>query len=349
MYYASPSPHGGDLSCPFDFSANVNPLGPSPAALSAARAALAEADRYPDPHCAALVRAIAGAEGVPEDFVLCGAGASELLYHYFAALGPVTGLSPAPCFGEYAAALALAGGRMEYHVLRWDNGFLLTEDFPRRVRQTRPGAAVLCDPNNPTGRRVDPELLRETLAACETVGARLLVDECFLPLSGDGAGAVPWLAAHPALAVLRAFTKTHGLAGLRLGYLLSADSDLLRRMSALAPPWNVSGVAQAAGVAALGDRDYLARSRAFIRAERTLLREGLEALGLRVCPSEANFLLISGPAGLVPKLKRHGVALRDCAAFPGLGEGWYRAAVRPEPEREALIEALEEELMVNSE
>ena len=69
MYYASPSPHGGDLSCPFDFSANVNPLGPSPAALSAARAALAEADRYPDPHCAALVRAIAGAEGVPEALV----------------------------------------------------------------------------------------------------------------------------------------------------------------------------------------------------------------------------------------------------------------------------------------
>ncbi len=110
----------------------------------------------------------------------------------------------------------------------------------------------LCTPNNPTGRLVDGALLRAAAEQCRAVGAVLAVDECFLPLSdGAGPGLAPCLAEYPNLLLLRAFTKSYAMAGLRLGYALSANGGLLERMAAAGPPWSVSTPAQAAGLAAL--------------------------------------------------------------------------------------------------
>ena len=342
MYYQTDNPHGG---CPdrsvLDFSANVNPLGTPPAVLEAARDALAEVRRYPDPHCRALCAAVARKAGVPEDFVLCGAGASELIWGYCAALSPKSALEPAPTFSEYSAALARLGCRTARYPLRPELDFALDAGIIDRLERERPALLCLCNPNNPTGRRLDPALARRILETCEALGTRLLLDECFLSLSEDGSGSlIPLLASHPGLAILRAFTKSFGMAGLRLGVLLTADPALLRRISEATPPWNVSSVAQAAGLAALGEDAFLEESRRLIRRERETLSESLRALGLRVIPSEANFLLFSGPEGLGAAALRRGAALRDCRNFPGLGPGWYRIAVRTREENAALTAIL---------
>ena len=148
------------------------------------------------------------------------------------------------------------------------------------------------------------------------------------------------LADFPGLFLLRAFTKTYAMAALRLGYCLSADRTLLAAMSRTAQPWNVSGPAQAAGVAALASGDYLERSRKLIREERAFLAGELEKLGLAPCPSQANYLLFYSPEDLFAPLLERGVLIRDCSNYHGLGPGWYRAAVRTREENLRFLEAL---------
>jgi len=343
MLYGTENPHGGDTyfkRIALDFSANVNPLGTPESVREAMRKALSDAHRYPDPRCRALVRAIALSEGVPEDYILCGNGAAELIFAFCAAVRPKTAVETAPTFTEYAAALSLAGTRIDRYFLTEEDGFRVGEGFLRFLAEKRPEAVFLCDPNNPTGRLIDPDILDGVLRFCRETGARLFLDECFLDLSDGGEGMKGAIAGNPRLTIVKAFTKTYGLAGVRSGYCLTSDRDLLRAMAALTPPWNVSVIAQAAGVAALREQEFVRRARALIREEREYLRGELTRLGLAVCPSEANFLLVKGPAGLADKLEREGIALRRCSNFIGLDDRWYRIAVRPRGENERLIAAL---------
>ena len=107
-------------------------------------------------------------------------------------------------------------------------------------------------------------------------------------------------------------------------------------------PWNVSTLAQAAGVAALRECAFLQKTRALIPTERQWLREQLEALGFWVCPSHANYLLFHGREDFHERLREHGIAIRSCGNYHGLGVGWYRIAVRLHEENKRLIDAMKE-------
>lgn len=132
MLYQTKNPHGGDRegrTIKLDFSVNTNPLGPPEAVRRAVVESAGALDQYPDPQCRGLVRALAEHEGVPEDCILCGSGAAELIYSYCAAVRPRRALELAPTFSEYASALEAAGCRVERWNLRAENGFALGVDF----------------------------------------------------------------------------------------------------------------------------------------------------------------------------------------------------------------------------
>lgn len=345
MLYRTENPHGGDVwgGAPLlDFSANTNPLGTPPGVLDAIRAALPALHRYPDPYCRALVGAISEFEAVPEEWILCGNGAAELIYAYCQAVRPGLAVELAPTFSEYALALERLGGRMARYPLKKEREFALGEDFLSFLERVAPEAVFLCNPNNPTGKTVSPRLMEQILALCQRNGANLFVDECFLPLSDSGESLKPWLSDHPELCILKAFTKSYGMAGIRLGYCLSGNGGLLSEMSGAVQPWNVSSLAQAAGVAALRETEFLERTRALVFRERAWLIRRLEALGLWVCPSGANYLLFEGPPGLRETMLEKGIAIRDCGNYQGLGPGWYRVAVRLPWENRRLMAAMEE-------
>ena len=124
----------------------------------------------------------------------------------------------------------------------------------------------------------------------------------------------------------------------------NSDPALLTAMSRTVQPWNVSGPAQAAGVAALGEVAFLHRTRQIIREERRFLRRSLEKMGLRVCPSCANYLLFYSPLPLHQKLLEKGIQIRDCGNYHGLGPGWCRIAVKTHQENQVLVSALGETL-----
>ena len=266
-----------------------------------------------------------------------------LAFRLAAALRPKQALVTAPTFGEYAAALRCVGCSVARYALRCENGFAVQEDILEAIVPGI-GLVVLCEPNNPTGVTTPSRLLLRILERCRAVGAYLLVDECFGEFLDDPAAhtLMGETERQPGLIILKAFTKLYAMAGARLGYVVCGDPELLRRMQEAAQPWSVSSLAQEAGVAALGEEAYVELSRRLLREERGYLLGELEALGLRVIPGEANYLLFQCRIPLIQPLRERGILLRSCSNYHGLDETWYRTAVRTHDENIRLIQALNE-------
>ena len=340
--------HGGDVysyaarfgAPPVDLSANINPYGMPDAVRQAMHAAVDACTQYPDPFCRAARQAIGVAEGVDPGRIYCGSGAADVLDRLAAVLRPKTVLLLAPTFAEYERTLA--GAELRFHMLRADESFAVTA---RILDDITPGlgAVYLCSPNNPTGRTIASALLREIAARCAAVGARLVLDECFLDFTEGGESMAVHLDAFPSLVLLRAYTKMYAVPGVRFGWCMTADMALIEALYRAGQPWNVSVIAQACAVACAGARGYAAQTAQRIAVERAYLAEQLAARGLWVCPGAANFLLFRADVGdLTEKLARRGILLRDCANYRGLTRGYYRTAVKTRKESDALLAALDD-------
>ena len=329
-----------------DCSANVSPLGLPEGVARALTSCAGRCTRYPDPLCRALREAVGRAEGLPPEWILCGNGAADVIWRAALALRPKRALVTAPTFAEYQEALEQSAGcRVEHYLLRKEKDFALDEGI---IEAIRPGVEMvfLCEPNNPTGRTTPRPLLERILTRCREVGAVLALDECFgdFLTDPDAHTLKGRLKDFPNLLIFKAFTKIYGMAGVRLGYALSANEDLLDRMRRAGQPWAVSTPAQEAGLAALNETAYVERVRALIGAQRPRLAAGLRALGCRVVEGEANYLLFRCEKPLIDPLRQRGILLRSCGNYRGLDDAWYRTAVRTGPENDRLLAALKEVL-----
>lgn len=343
--------HGGDwagyraeFGCDaLDFSANVSPLGLPAGVAAAITNALPTADRYPDPLCRELRAALARAEGVPADWILCGNGAADLIFRLALAVRPRRALLPAPTFAEYEAALQTVGCAVQRVFLREENEFAVTEEFIDAVTPET-DIVFLCQPNNPTGQVTPPALVERLVRRCAECSAVLVVDECFLDFlpDRDAWTAKQLLRDTPQLIILKAFTKLYAMAGVRLGYALCGDATLLEKMRGAGQPWAVSSLAQAAGLAALQETAYAGAVRALIAEQRPRMAAGLRALGLRVMDGQANYLLFRATPDFGEKLRRRGAVVRSCANYPGLDAAWYRTAVRTAEENTRLLQIMGE-------
>ena len=340
--------HGGrifDLPHPegvLDFSSNINPYGPPPHALRAAARALKRVSVYPDPDQRALKGAFSRWTGLPEEMLVFGNGASELIGATLAGLRPRQVVLPVPTFGEYGAWAERLGIPVLPVPLEESRNFAPSHDALRSALGPR-DLLVLCQPNNPTGRAWTREEVTSLLEACAAGGARMLLDECFLHLTWPAAfspASLPWPAP---LTVLRAFTKDFSAPGLRLG-ALAAPPETARAVREHLQPWpvNTPGEAFAAACAARPE-PFLTRSRQLLAAERRTLTRGLEALGFRVLPGAANFLLCRAPlpgGTLAERLRPRDILVRRCGSF-GLEDSWIRLGVKDRASNRRLLLALE--------
>ncbi len=342
--------HGGDIYAEsgriIDFSINVNPLGMPESVKRAAKEAVDDCAAYPDHDCRGLREAISARFGAEPETIICGNGASDLIYRLLAALRPAVTLLAAPTFSEYEKAALSAGGAVRRHRLDAAASFDLGEDIAGEL-DGDVGLVFLCNPNNPTGRLISPALLARITEECLRRGIFLAVDECFLELSeGHADSLIKRVAGNERLFILRAFTKDYAMPGLRLGCGFCSDRGLLDKMRSLGQPWGVSLPAQAAGIAACREPGHLDISREYIRRERERLARALSGLGLETVESHANFILFRAPGEtrLKEKMLRRGVLIRSSSGFCGLSGEYYRVAVRTEAENGALVGALAEEL-----
>ena len=350
--------HGGNIygnEIEYDFSVNLNPLGPPDAVREALAEALNHVEEYPDPEYRELRRALANYWRLAEEQLVLGNGASELIPGIIRALAPKTCMVTAPCYSGYETALKAAAPSCRIHriFLREEDDFTLPENICREIAHVKPDLLILTNPNNPNGKRISANRLREIAGACRGAGTVLLMDECFLALSGGDVDSLIHRIGEegmPPTVVLRAFTKTFAIPGVRLGYAVCSGS-LATRIQRELPEWNLSVFAQYAGLAALeaaapetvttGTSGYMAASVEMIAQEREYLTAELKKLGLRVFPSDANYILFqSRDRELHRKLLDKGILIRDCRDYHGLTAGFYRAAVRTRRENTALLRCL---------
>lgn len=316
--------HGGDREAfaaatgrePLDFSVNLNPLGIPEAVVSAYCEAASEV-RYPDPCCRELTAALAEHYGLPAENILCGNGASDIIYRYFRAISPAQVLIPVPTFSEYPQAVAAGGGQCVFFPLREEEGFRLTEGI-LDVLSGKIDCLVLINPHNPTGRLIEESLFWEILKTARDRNIRVFVDACFMELTGTPFPYSEIIEEYPNVFILNAFTKTYAMAGMRLGFGMTADTDLVEKMRKAGPPWSVSWPAQKAGITALAEEAYLLEAVAMISAERERLMEALTSLGFAVIPSDANFIMFFSDRELVQPLAKEGIMIRDLNRETGL-------------------------------
>ncbi|MBO4818852.1 MAG: aminotransferase class I/II-fold pyridoxal phosphate-dependent enzyme [Firmicutes bacterium] len=340
--------HGGDIyrnKISLDFSANVNPYGTPEAVKEAIRKAADNVAVYPDPYCGELRKKLSAHTGASEDEIICGNGAAEIIFQFVEALRPGKTLLPVPSFSEYESALKVYGKEVELYLLKRENGFALTDDILERITEDT-DLIMLCNPNNPTGQPIDGGLLFRILSRCRETGTWLFLDECFISLTEEGSCKYlyPQLREGDRVFLLNAFTKLYGMAGVRLGYGISKNKEMLERMCSIVQPWNVSALAQAAGCAALGCEEWADETRRRIFDEKKYLLAELEALGIEHIGGVANFIMLCKVPGLYEKMLEKGILIRSCANYHGLEDGDCRIAVKKHEENVELIEALKEVL-----
>lgn len=338
--------HGGDIYTyqnVLDFSVNINPFGPGEAVLGAVREAVPDMVHYPDSACRELRELLSRKKELPQTYFCFGNGAAELLYLLAQAERPRIALLPVPAFTEYERALRSVGCEIRYVYLKKERGFDLPEDFLDQVTEDV-DMIFLSSPSNPAGRVTDPGFLERLALKCDKMHTRLLVDECFIDFTCPAAGSMEQhTEAHPMLFVLQAFTKIFGMPGLRLGYGICSDLALLHRMGEMCQPWNISVPAQAAGIAALRQGFSAEKTARYVRRERIWMEDKLEELKIEYISSEANYILLySLQRDLFSSLLERNILIRDCRDYRGLGEGYYRVAVKRHGENEKLLRALEE-------
>ena len=330
----------GDI---LDFSANINPLGTAPGVLRAVHSA--DPAAYPDPVCLGLREALGARLGLAPERILAGNGSTELIHLLArACLKPGAGaVIFAPAFGEYEAACRIHGVEPDCisansdEEFRWDLSGAL--EF---LAARQPALVFLGNPNNPTGRYLAEDAIRQLALALRNTGL-LVLDEAYISFVEAHWDSRPLLELGN-VALLRSMTKDHALAGLRLGYLLAAP-EILARISALRYCWSINALAQAAGVAALEHHDHIVKGRETVHEGKEFLQDELHGIGLECIPSAANFLLVKvgDAAGLrLRLLEAHGICVRDCTSF-GLPE-YIRIGVRRIGDCRNLISAMKDVL-----
>ncbi|MFJ6717037.1 Rv2231c family pyridoxal phosphate-dependent protein CobC [Streptomyces sp. NPDC091259] len=322
-----------------DLAVNVRTHTPPEWLRQRIAASLGDLAAYPDGRAARA--AVAERHGLPAERVLLTAGAAEAFVLIARALGAVRPVVVHPQFTEPEAALRDAGHRVERVVLRAADGFRLD---PAAVPQDA-DLVVVGNPTNPTSVLHSAS----TLAALARPGRILVVDEAFMDAVPGEREALAGRTDVPGLVVLRSLTKTWGLAGLRIGYVL-AEPEVITKLAAAQPLWPVSTPALVAAQAcmtpeALAEAEAAARQIAVDRAHLLAgLAEFEEVSVSGVAQGPFVLIRVPGAEQVRTRLRALGFAVRRGDTFPGLDASWLRLAVRDRPTTGRLLQALDHAL-----
>jgi histidinol-phosphate aminotransferase len=325
-------------------ASNENPLGPSPLALAAITANLADLHRYPDSHAYYLKEDLSRHLGISPGQLLMGNGSDEVLDLLVRALVPPGGevLSTTHTFLMYGLLTQAVGGVFREAPLKD-----MRVDLPALARAVGPQTRLILlnNPNNPTGAAFYRQEWEEFLAELPPT-VTVVLDEAYIEFADDPQvpSGLDYLRENRALVGLRTFSKAYGLAGLRIGYGYG-PSELWEYVNRLRLPFNVNRLAQVAARAALTDVDFLRRTRELVLAGRDFICRELERRGIPFVPTQANFILIHvGCPGreVYQAMLRHGVIIRAMEAY-GFPD-YIRVNVGLPEENRRFLETLEKVL-----
>ena len=343
--------HGGDIyrnKVDIDFSVNLNPLGIRPEMKEALTKALGRSIEYPDREQSLVREKIAELEELDFGNVFAGCGASELILAIVRSLSPGNALIYAPSYTGYERALDGAGVDILYHNTMKESGFELTMEDAASVTD-KTDLVFLCDPINPTGKNLKEDVLKEVIRKANEAGAKVVLDESFYLLSERCEGSfraksIDLLRKYDNLYILRSFTKLFCVPGIRAGVVFGSHEGIME-IAKQVPEWNLPVTSEAvisAGYDIMKKGTFLKDTLAAVREGRNYLTQKLKAFGFNVYDSDTSFIMFEAPKGLRPKLLAKGILIRECDDYSGLGEGYYRIAVRNTEDNSKLIKAIGE-------
>lgn len=322
-----------------DFSVSINPFGPPPGT----KEALGEAsiDRYPDSEATELIMTLANKLTISPDSLLIGSGSTELIRLVATAyFGPEDlVIIPQPTYSDYEIACYLAGAQVLKQPTLEEADFRLNvAETADLIRKHRPKGVFICNPNNPTGQYLSREDVERILSVAK--GSLVILDEAYIAFTDNTWSSLD-LIGRSNLVIIRSMTKDYALAGLRLGYAVAAE-PIISVLKSVRPPWNVSSVAQAAGIFALRADGYVEACGIKIREAKQFLVKELGGLRLSPMPSQANFFLVKvgDAASFSQALLKKSILVRDCSSF-GL-PNYIRLAPRTIAECQRLLNTIKE-------
>lgn len=328
-----------------DFSASINPLGYPKNVRKVVLENFDDIVHYPDIDCTDLRKCIAQKTGHADDEIIVGNGSTELFYLIPRTLKPAKGIVFQPTFSEFAEALKCSHADVVHHMLMEENSFCF-HYHDGYFHDKKGEVAFLCNPNNPTGQLVERDVILDMVKQHSQV--MFVIDEAFIDFVDEPEkySVINEVDKVRNLIVVRSLTKFYGFPGLRIGYLV-ANRELVRKMMEYKEPWSVNTLAQCAAMAALEDKEFISRSREFMSQERLFLYNEISHIhGLSPYKPTVNYILVKiamvdmTSALLQKQLLGHGIAIRDCSNFIGLGNKYFRVAVRTREENVKLIHAL---------
>lgn len=349
--------HGGDIYTDgvlkgrqiLDFSSNINPLGVPEKFREALDEIYKEVVRYPDYKYRKLKESIITyvktyyETNLDMDEIILGNGASEVLDLFISSVKSIGIIVPS--FVEY-----------EEFSLKYNNKITfvpLSEDFKYNYSSIRKSleeleGIIIGNPNNPTGNLIDRKEFMGLLEYCEENNKKVIVDEAFIEFCDKENSLVNLVEKYSCLFIVRAFTKFFGMPGARLGYGISSNNELLKRLSSSQLPWNINTLAELALEKSYQDREYINKSKEWIKEELPYMLTKLKDISVisRVIPTSCNFVLCElkgiDENKLYEIMLEKGVLIRKCSNFKGLNDSFVRFAIKSRELNNILLDLLRE-------
>lgn len=333
------------------FSANVNPLGLSDQLKSSLSERLDVITSYPDREYTALRHAIGEYCDADYRHVIVGNGSTELISLMIQLRHPRKALVLGPTYSEYEREVTLSGGSCTYFPLPEETAFSLDESALNGCLSRGVDMFLLCNPNNPTSSLIPRAQMRRILDVCKRLDIFVVVDETYIEFTEDtsATSSVPLTEYYNNLVVLRGVSKFFAAPGLRLGYAVTGNEQLIRTVREKQNPWTVGSVSDLAGRLLFSDEDYIRRTKELIFAERRRICEALSHMeDIRFYPPAANFVLVhilkEGLTAdeLFDKAIRQGLMIRNCSTFPFLDHTYFRFCFMKKQDNDRLLQCISE-------
>lgn len=331
------------------FSANVNPLGVSPRLREALANQIDAITTYPDREYTSLRKCIANYCGTEYENVIVGNGSTELISLFIQIEHPRKALVIGPTYSEYEREIALGGGTTLYYPLQEKNNFRLNVcDFLAHLNESI-DLLVICNPNNPTSSSITRKDMRHILDACKQHDIYVMVDETYVEFADnmDEISAVPLTNYYNNIIILRGTSKFFAAPGLRLGYAITGNRDLIKEINTKKNPWTINSLAVVAGETMFSDTTYIEETKALISSERARIYDALKNHpAFKVYEPSGNFILVQilkenlTSQDLFDCAIREKMMIRDCSTFPFLDNKYIRFCLMNPCDNDKLLSCL---------
>lgn len=331
------------------FSANVNPLGVSPKLRSTLASHIDAITTYPDREYTSLRNCIADYAGTEAEHIIVGNGSTELISLFIQIKHPKKAVVIGPTYSEYEREISLGGGTTLYYPLKEENDFILdVEDFTSSLNESV-DLVVICNPNNPTSSCINRQTMRRILDVCKRYDIFVMVDETYVEFADnmEEITAVSLTNYYNNIIILRGTSKFFAAPGLRLGYAITGNADLIKLINTRKNPWTINSLAVIAGEIMFTDQEYIKNTRELITSERDRIYEILKNHpDFKVYQPSGNFMLVKllrpdlTSQDLFDKTIRQGMMIRDCSTFPFLDNKYIRFCLMSREMNDKLLSCL---------